>query len=736
MRIKLPITGMHCASCSASVERRLGQEAGVTTVAVNLATNIATVDYDPASTDIAKIADAVRDVGFDILQIAADDSRDVMQVQQEKAADELAALQFDLWVSVILGALVMLVSHLDTFGIAHLPVQPTAWFLLFASGIVQFGPGMRFYRGAWTLLRHFNSDMNTLIALGTSAAWFYSAFMVVTQTNSPHLLHQLYFEAASTIIALILVGRYLEARARGSASDAIRKLMDLGARTARVRRDGEFIDIPIAEVVPGDLVQVRPGEKIPVDGAITTGTTAVDESMLTGESMPVEKIVGDAVIGATLNRTGSFIFRAERVGKDTVLANIVRLVEQAQGGKAPIQRLADQVAGVFVPVVLGIALLTLIVWLFVDRSAALTHFVAVLIIACPCALGLATPTAIMVGTGRAAELGVLIKGGEVLERAHALTVIVLDKTGTITTGKPAVTGIHTVTGTEDELLAVAAAVEAGSEHPLAQAICGLARERGLPVPTATNFIALPGFGVQATVDSKIILLGNATLLADAGVETDSLTATGSEFSSAGQTPLFLAVDGVATGVIAVADTIRPSTAKVIVKLRALGLRTVMLTGDHQQVAAAIGEQAGVDEVIAEVLPQHKAEEIARLQREGNIVAMVGDGINDAPALAQADIGIAIGSGADVALEAADITLIGDDLNGVLTGIDLSRRTLRTIRQNLFWAFFYNVLGIPIAAGVLSPWGLVLDPMLAALAMAFSSVFVVSNSLRLRGYRKG
>ena len=735
MHIKLPITGMHCASCSASVERRLGQEAGVTEVAVNLATNIATVDYDPASTDVVKLTEAIRDVGFNVLEIAADDGRDVMQVQQEKAADELTALRFDLWVSVILGALVMLVSHLDTFGLAQLPVQPTAWFLLLASGIVQFGPGMRFYRGAWTLLRHFNSDMNTLIALGTSAAWFYSAFIVVTQTNSAHLLHMLYFEASSTIVALILVGRFLEARARGSASDAIRKLMELGARTARVQRDGIFIDIPIAEVMVGDLVQVRPGEKIPVDGTITEGTSAVDESMLTGESMPVEKVVGDAVIGATLNRTGSFVFRTERVGVNTVLANIVRLVEQAQGGKAPIQRLADQVAGIFVPVVLGIALLTLIIWLFVDSSAALTHFVAVLIIACPCALGLATPTAIMVGTGRAAELGVLIKGGEVLERAHALTVIVLDKTGTITTGKPAVTGIYALTGTEDELLAVAAAVEAGSEHPLACAITKQAQVRGLTVPAVTNFTALPGFGVQATVDGKIILLGNAALLADAGVDTAALMTTGSEFSSAGQTPLFLAVDGVAAGVIAVADTMRPSAPAVIAALRTLGLSIVMLTGDHQQVAAAIGVQAGVDEVIAEVLPGHKAEEIARLQREGGVVAMVGDGINDAPALATADIGIAIGSGADVALEAADITLIGDDLHGVLTGIDLSRRTLRTIRQNLFWAFFYNVLGIPIAAGVLSPWGIALDPMLAALAMAFSSVFVVSNSLRLRGYRK-
>ena len=653
----------------------------------------------------------------------------------------------------------MLVSHLDMFGVVMLPQALTAWLLLLLASIVQFGPGWRFYAGAWAGLRHFSADMNTLITLGTTAAWGYSAAAVLDPTPfeaavrrasgasaMPGVVHLLYFETSVIIIFLILLGRYFEARARGRTSDAIHKLMGLQAKTARVLRDGTAVEIPINDVRPGNLVVVRPGEKVPVDGEVTDGRSAVDESMLSGESIPVEKGPGDPVIGATLNRTGSFTFRAQRVGKDTMLAQIIRLVEQAQGGKAPIQRLADRVAGIFVPVVLGVALLTLLLWAFAVPDsyfaahhqawliASLLHFVAVLIIACPCALGLATPTAIMVGTGRAAEMGILIKGGEVLERAQALTTVVFDKTGTITRGEPAVTGIMALDGDEAALLCLAAGAEAGSEHPLGEAVVRMAQARGLNVPPATDFSALPGRGVEATVDGRRLLLGNDLLLREFGVDVTALSERAHAFAEAGKTPLYVAADGQPLGVIAVADVIRPSAVDAIARLKKLGLRTVMLTGDHRRVAEAIAAQAGVDHVIAEVLPQDKAEEISRLQREGAVTAMVGDGINDAPALAQADIGIAVGSGADVALEASDITLIGDDLTGVLVGIDLSRRTLGVIKQNLFWAFFYNVLGIPIAAGVLAPLGIVLSPMLAALAMACSSVFVVSNSLRLKGYR--
>jgi len=483
-------------------------------------------------------------------------------------------------------------------------------------------------------------------------------------------------------------------------------------------------------------VVVRPGEKVPVDGTVTEGGSAVDESMLTGESLPVEKHPGDAVIGATLNRTGTFTFRAERVGRETVLAQIIRLVEQAQGSKAPIQRLADVVAGIFVPIVQAVAFLTLLVWLLVGATpvTALLHFVAVLIIACPCSLGLATPTAIMVGTGRAAEMGILIKGGEVLERAHALTTVVLDKTGTLTHGTPEVTEIVPLQGDETELLRLAAAAEVGSEHPLGDAVVREARKRGLALPPALDFQAIPGQGVQAVVEGRRLLLGNARLLEAHAVSLERMAGADERLLAGGNAPLYVAIDGELAGVIAVADTVRPNAIVAVRRLRSLSLRTVMLTGDHRQVAEAIAAQVGVDQVIADVLPRHKADEIRRLQEEGAVVAMVGDGINDAPALAQADIGIAVGSGTDVALEASDITLIGDDLTGVVVGIDLSRRTLRTIRQNLFWAFIYNVLGIPIAAGALAPIGVVLSPMLAALAMAFSSVFVVSNSLRLRGYQ--
>ena len=754
-----PVEGISCAACVARIEKALGRTPGVVSAAVNFATRVATVTYLPGIVTPSELHAVVRATGYEVpveAQPAAGNAPDMVDYQRARTEHELAALRKDLWTAGILGGIVLLVNDFGAVYVNHIEdllLFYAVGILLFTlATIVQFGPGRRFYTGAWKALRHGSSDMNTLIALGTTAAWAYSAAVLIypalalagtTNIHGINLLHLFYFDSSVAIIFLVLLGRYFEARARSRASDAIHKLMGLQPKTARVLRDGQPVDLPIAEVRVGDLVQVRPGEKVPVDGEVVEGHSAVDEAMLTGESLPVEKSAGDTVIGATINRVGAFTFRATRVGKDTMLAQIIRLVEQAQGGKAPIQRLADRVSGIFVPVVLGIALVTLIVWLLLEPSTALTHFVAVLIIACPCALGLATPTAIMVGTGRAAEMGILIKGGEVLERAHALTTVVFDKTGTITQGAPAVTDIVPLAGEADAVLRLAAAVEAGSEHPLAAAVLRAARERKLTLPAATDFTAIPGQGVDALVEGRRVLLGNRVFLHTRGIDPSPLDESGQAFAAAGKTPLLLAVDGAPAGIIAVADTLRPNAVEAVRRLKQLGLATVMLTGDHPQVAAAIAAQAGIDRVVADVLPASKAEEIQRLQRDGAVVAMVGDGINDAPALAQADIGIAVGSGADVALEASDITLIGDDLTGVVVGIDLSRRTLQTIRQNLFWAFFYNLLGIPIAAGLLAPLAAAnpalvflgsLSPMLAALAMAFSSVFVVGNSLRLRGYR--
>ncbi|HEY3379628.1 MAG TPA: heavy metal translocating P-type ATPase [Armatimonadota bacterium] len=756
-----PVEGITCSACVARVEKALLRTNGIVSASVNFATRVATVRYLAGVVTPPDMHQVVRDAGYDVMLTTQPETvgepADAVDFQRQRNERELQALRRDLWIAGSLGVVVMLVSHLELFGITTFPAHATAWLLLLLSSIVQFGPGWRFYVGAWKGLKHFSADMNTLIALGTSAAWLYSAMAVLlphwflSRTMSADhtagsILHLLYFDTSVVIIALILLGRYFEARARNRTSDAIRKLMGLQAKTARVLRDGQLIDLPIAQLYPGDLVVVRPGEKVPVDGEVTEGRSTVDESMLTGESLPVPKGHGDTVIGATLNRTGSFTFCVQRVGKDTMLAQIIRLVEQAQGGKAPIQRLADRVSGIFVPVVLLIALLTLLAWgLFVPDAyllahqqtrmvAALLHFVAVLIIACPCALGLATPTAIMVGTGRAAEMGILIKGGEVLERAHALTTVVFDKTGTITHGAPLVVGIFSVANDDDVLLRIAASAERGSEHPLGEAIVREAQSRGLTLAAADEFSALPGLGIGATVEGQRLFLGSDRFLQERGIDLSALTEQGHAYALAGSTPLYVVADDAPLGVIAVADTIRANAPEAVRRLKRLGLTTVMLTGDHRQVANAMAVQAGVDRVIAEVLPQHKAEEIQRLQHDGAVVAMVGDGINDAPALAQADIGIAVGSGTDVALEASDITLIGDDLTGVVVGIDLSRRTLATIRQNLFWAFIYNVLGIPVAAGVLAPLGISLTPVFAALAMAFSSVFVVSNSLRLRGYR--
>ena len=588
------------------------------------------------------------------------------------------------------------------------------------------------------------SDMNVLIAVGTLAAFAYSAVatflpgLFAAHGNAPHV----YFETTAVIVTLVLTGRFLEARAKSHTSDAIRRLLGLQARTARVIRDGVERDMPIEEVRPGDLIIVRPGEKIPVDGIIRDGASTIDESMITGESIPVEKTIGDEVIGATINRTGSFTFEATRVGKDTVLAQIVRLVRQAQATKAPIQKLADTVAGYFVPVVVCIAVLTFVLWFIFGPSPsfvyALVTFVAVLIIACPCALGLATPTAVAVGTGKGAENGILVRNAEALETARKITTVVLDKTGTITTGRPALMDIiPTGDLTETDLLRLAASCERDSEHPIGEAMVEAAHNRGIELSTTERFEAFPGGGVKCTVDSKEVIIGTSRLMSENGLDTTDLDLIAGELQARGKTTMLAAIDGTPAGVLAVADTVKPESRGAIERLKKLGLHVVMMTGDNARTARAVAGSVGIEEVMADVLPADKASAVKMLQEQGKVVAMVGDGINDAPALAQSDLGIAIGSGTDIAIESSDITLIGSDLNGVATAIELSRATMRNIKQNLFFAFVYNSLGIPIAAGALYPaFGVLLNPMIASVAMAASSLSVVTNALRLRGFRAG
>jgi Cu+-exporting ATPase len=628
-------------------------------------------------------------------------------------------------------------------------IHPAAWptlppwlQLLLATPILAYS-GRHFFVGAWRGLRRRSADMNTLVAIGTGTAFAYSAFATVAPgvLRAAGIEPDLYFEAAATIVTLILLGTWLEIRAKRRTGEAIRALVGLRPRVARVRRDGTEHEIALDEVRPGDVLVVRPGEKVPVDGVVIEGRSTVDESMLTGESMPVEKGPGGEVIGATMNRTGSFAFRATRVGAETALAQIVRLVREAQGSKAPVQRLADVVSSYFVPIVIAVAILTFVAWFVLGPEPALTYAivtaVAVLIIACPCALGLATPTAIMVGTGRGAELGVLFKDAASLETAHRVDVIVLDKTGTVTRGEPSVTDVIPMgAGSEAELLALAAAAERGSEHPIGEAILREADRRGIAVPAATAFDALAGRGVEAEVVGRDVLVGTPDLLASRGVEPGVATLVrAGELSDRGKTAVLVAAGGTALGLIAVADTVQEGSAEAVRALRAAGLEVVMLTGDHRRTAEAIARSVGIDRVLAEVLPEEKAARVRELQERGRRVAMVGDGINDAPALAQADLGIAIGTGADVAIEAGDVTLIRSDLRGVLQAIGLSRKTMRTIKQNLFFAFVYNVIGIPIAAGLLWPWtGMLMAPWVGALAMVLSDVTVMGNSLRLRTLR--
>ena len=750
--ITLNIGGMTCASCVVHVEHALKEVDGVLSANVNLATEQAAVEYVPGLATLADMKAMVDDAGYSVEGVAGDESSS----DEERLArtKEIKTLQRKVLVASVLGVVIFLGSFHEWFH--WMPSFLQNWYVLWALATpVQFWAGWQFYHGAWGALKHKTTNMNTLIAVGTSAAYLYSVAAILAPGFFVEEAEAMvYFDTAAIIIALILLGRYLEARAKGQTSEAIRKLMGLQPKTASVLRDGREVDIPVEDVVPGDVIVVRPGESIPVDGVVINGTSAVDESMLTGESMPVEKTVDSPVFGATINKTGSFNFRATRVGKETALARIIKLVQDAQGSKAPIQRLADLVSSYFVPIVIGIALATFGIWLVAGPSPAFTYamlnMVAVLIIACPCALGLATPTAIMVGTGKGAEWGILIRSAEALETAHKIDAIVLDKTGTLTLGKPTVTDVVVDGVSEQELLTLAASAEKGSEHPLGEAIVAAAVERGLALSEVHDFKAIPGRGIEAHMNGTQITLGNLSLMQQRSYSLNGLEGRASEISAQGKTPMFVALGDRVGGIIAVADTLKPEARDVVRSLQDMGREVIMLTGDNRRTALAIARELGVGRVLAEVLPEDKANEIRKLQGEGKVVAMVGDGINDAPALAQADVGIAIGTGTDVAMEAADITLMKGHLSGIVQALALSKSTMRTIKQNLFWAFFYNTALIPIAAGVFYPvfsdgsvpgalqpflgeFGF-LNPVLAAAAMAISSFSVVSNSLRLQRWK--
>ena len=739
-----PVSGMTCASCVNRVEEALRGVPGVVNATVNLASEKATVEYLDGTT-VEELRKAVEDAGY-ALGAETETLEDVTAASER----EIRKIRNRFIVAAVFAAVIMTLMFTADF-------SGKPWVLLALATPVQFWAGARFYRGAWSALLHRTADMNTLIAVGSSAAYFFSVVAVIAPGvfSGGGMEVHLYFDTSAMIIALILLGRYLEAKAKGRASNAIKELIGLQPRTATVEREGSERIVPVEDVQIGDIVLVRPGERVPVDGIVRDGTPSLDESMVTGESLPVEKSAGDEVIGATINTTGSFRFEATRVGRNTTLARIVKLVEEAQGSKAPIQRLADIIASYFVPTVIGIALITFVIWYFAGPSPSLTYaflnFIAVLVIACPCALGLATPTAIMVGTGKGAELGILIRSAAALERLYRIDTLMLDKTGTLTTGRLEVTDI--VPGDSVsvlELLAVAAAVEHDSEHPLGQAVIRSAMERGVDVPDAANFTSYPGHGAAATVNGKIVFLGNLALMNDRGIRLNGIAGQADMFLENGKTVMFVASEGEILGLIALADTLKPEARDVIETLKEQGIDVVMVTGDNKRTAEAIARLAGIERVLAEVLPENKSEEVRKLMDEGRTVAMVGDGINDAPALAQADVGIAIGTGTDVAMETGDITLISGELTGIANAIALSRRTIRTIKQNLFWAFGYNVILIPIAAGLLYlffnrgnvPSGLnfilgdygFLNPILAAAAMAASSVTVVTNSLRLKGFK--
>jgi len=743
--ITIPIKGMTCASCVKRVQDALASVNGVFSASVNLATEKATVEYSPAQAGVRDFRKAVRDAGYDIVEVQP--GEDPVEKEKREREEVYRKLRTKLITGIVLTIPIFILMLWESLGLSALieiPEQLNFLLQFLIQTPVQFWVGWQFYTGAIAAARHRTTNMNTLIAVGTSAAYLYS----VTATFFPSVFEiegysaHVYFDTAATIIVLILLGRLFEARAKGRTSEAIKKLAGLQPKTARVVINGDAKDVPIEDVEIGDVILVRPGEKIPVDGIVKEGHSSVDESMISGESIPVEKNAGDRVIGATINKTGSFKFEATRVGRDTMLSQIINMVQEAQGSKPPIARLADKIASIFVPAVMGIASVTFIVWFVFGPEPALTYallnFVAVMIIACPCALGLATPTSIMVGTGKGAENGILIRGAEALETAHRINTIVFDKTGTLTKGEPVVTDVISSQDSvvrDQEILFYAASAEKGSEHPLGDAIIRKAKEQNIEIKDPTDFQAVPGHGIKAKIDGKIVLLGNDKFMNDEKIDIKMLSGRARQLSGEGRTPMYVAVDGNAFGIVAVADTLKENSVAVIQALQKLGVETVMITGDNRRTAEAIAGQAGIDRVLAEVLPEDKAREVKKLQSENKVVAMVGDGINDAPALAQADVGIAIGTGADVAMEASDITLIGSDLKGVVTSIALSKATIRNIRQNLFWAFAYNTILIPVAAGVLFPFfGILLNPMLAAAAMGMSSVTVVTNALRLRKFR--
>ena len=731
-KVELTISGMTCAACSARIEKGLNRLPGVLKANVNLALETGTVEYDSSQIGVSDLVRQVEKLGYKAVR-KEDGSA---EKEQDRRAEEIRKQQRKFLISLVLSLPLLwsMVSHFSFTSFIWLPdILMNPWVQLALATPVQFFVGAQFYVGAYKALRNKSANMDVLVALGTSAAYFYSLYLTIASIGSHGHMVELYFETSAVLITLILLGKLFEAKAKGRSSEAIRKLMGLQAKEATVIRDGVELTIPVEDVRPGDVLHVKPGEKVPVDGVVLEGQSAVDESMLTGESIPVDKGAGDAVIGATINKHGVLKIEATKVGKDTALAQIIRVVEEAQGSKAPIQRLADKISGIFVPIVVGIAALTFAVWYLLvmpgDFAQALEKAIAVLVIACPCALGLATPTSIMAGSGRAAELGILFKGGEHLETAHQLDTIVLDKTGTVTKGEPTLTDVVVLDGEEREMLALVGSAEKHSEHPLAQAIVQGIADKGIDLSAETvGFTAIPGYGIRAVVAGKEVLVGTRRLLEQENVPFAQIADAMLALEKAGKTAMLVAIDGRLAGMVAVADTIKPTSREAVERMKALGLHVVMMTGDNRQTAEAIAREAGIDQVIAEVLPEGKAAEVKKLQQQGRKVAMVGDGINDAPALATADIGMAIGTGTDVAMEAADITLMRGELTSVVDAIAMSRKTIRNIKQNLFWAFAYNTLGIPVAAlGFLAPW-------LAGAAMAFSSVSVVLNALRLQRAR--
>ncbi|MBD2693657.1 heavy metal translocating P-type ATPase [Anabaena catenula] len=763
--LTLKLRGMSCAGCANNVEQAILSVPGVIDCNVNFGAEQASINYDSKLTNLEKIQAAIEAAGYSSFSLSEAQGEDDTETASRLAEQQELILKLKtggvISIFLFFGSLPMMTG-------LNLPFIPSflhhPWLQLVLTTPVEFWCGWSFFRNGWKSLKHHTATMDTLIALGTGTAYLYSLVvtlfpgLLISQGLEPHV----YYEVAAMVVTLILLGRFLESRARGKTSEAIRKLMGLQAKTARVIRNDVEMDISIAEVRINDVILVRPGEKIPVDGEVIEGASTVDEAMVTGESLPRKKLPGDEVIGATINKTGSFKFRATRVGKDTFLAQIVKWVQEAQGSKAPIQRLADQVTGWFVPAVIAIAITTFVIWFNIMGNLTLATMttVGVLIIACPCALGLATPTSVMVGTGIGAENGILIKGAESLELAHKIQIIVLDKTGTLTQGKPTVTDFVTVHGTANSnelvLLQLAATVERNSEHPLAEAVVQYAKSQEVSLATVNNFLAIAGSGVQGVVNDHLVQIGTQRWLTEIGINPDSLQQYQLGWESAGKTVIFIAVDGALQGIMAISDALKPSSAQAVKALQNLGLEVVMLTGDNQQTADAIALQVGINQVFAQVRPDQKAAIIQSLQsnvetlhatslpnnlnktnRKSQIVAMVGDGINDAPALAQADVGIAIGTGTDIAIAASDITLISGDLQGIVTAIQLSRATINNIQQNLFFAFIYNIIGIPIAAGILYPiFGWLLNPIIAGAAMAFSSVSVVTNALRLRNFQPG